>query len=277
MKNLIKHIRTELSLTQIEFANLLNTTQMTINRWENNKSVPNDMACNRIFELCKNKEIELTNFIISNYSGDDCLYHGSRKGLEGEIKPISRKECDFGRGFYMGDNPLHPLTLICREKNPILYKIKFDYDDLKILDLNVDINWALLISYNRQYMENVKDSDIYKMHAHLLDGVDVVRGYIADDRMYDVLNSFFELNITDEALISCLSALKLGQQVVAISEKACKNIKVIEEYKINFLEQLILKDISIKRRKEGNELSHKIEIEKRRQGLYFDEIIARGL
>ena len=42
------------------------------------------------------------------------LFHGSRSGIVGKIAPISRPECDFGRGFYLGTESSQPLTLICR-------------------------------------------------------------------------------------------------------------------------------------------------------------------
>ena len=45
------------------------------------------------------------------------LYHGSHEGIEGEIAPnISRDVCDFGKGFYTGDNPTQAKTLICEDK-----------------------------------------------------------------------------------------------------------------------------------------------------------------
>lgn len=31
------------------------------------------------------------------------LYHGSKSGIYGAIALVSRKHCDFGRGFYMGE------------------------------------------------------------------------------------------------------------------------------------------------------------------------------
>lgn len=34
---------------------------------------------------------------------DIILYHGSKGGIKGNIKPISREFCDFGKGFYLGD------------------------------------------------------------------------------------------------------------------------------------------------------------------------------
>ena len=42
------------------------------------------------------------------------LYHGSKSGIEGPIRPIGSSVNDFGRGFYLGDEPSQPLTLICR-------------------------------------------------------------------------------------------------------------------------------------------------------------------
>lgn len=50
----------------------------------------------------------------------------------------------------------------------------------------------------------------------------MIIGYIANDRMFVVLDRFFNGEITDLALINSLSALKLGKQYVALTEKACK-------------------------------------------------------
>lgn len=36
------------------------------------------------------------------------LYHGSKLGLKGAIKPESRAACDFGSGFYMGTESTQP-------------------------------------------------------------------------------------------------------------------------------------------------------------------------
>ena len=47
--------------------------------------------------------------------------------------------------------------------------------------------------------------------------------------MYTELSRFFNKTLTDTALVHCLSALDLGKQYVAITEKACKQIKVLKE------------------------------------------------
>ena len=66
------------------------------------------------------------------------LYHGSKSGIEGPIKPIGSSVNDFGRGFYLGDEPSQPLSLICRGERPTFYKCDLDtalVDCLKALNL----------------------------------------------------------------------------------------------------------------------------------------------
>lgn len=150
------------------------------------------------------------------------LYHGSKKGIDGEVKPISREECDFGKGFYMGTNTLQPLTLICNENKPKFYVVEFDITGLNVLTIDICMDWAMLIAYYRKEMESAKGTAIYEKYAHMLDGYDVIIGYIANDRMYTELSRFLNYTLTDAALINCLSALDLGKQYVAISERACK-------------------------------------------------------
>ena len=54
------------------------------------------------------------------------LLHGSRGGLKGEIRPCSRENCDFGRGFYMGTNPNQVKGLVVSDRNPVFYELKIE-------------------------------------------------------------------------------------------------------------------------------------------------------
>ena len=47
----IKQIRLMMELTQEEFAHQLGVTVSTVNRWENNKTVPSRLAVRQIHEL----------------------------------------------------------------------------------------------------------------------------------------------------------------------------------------------------------------------------------
>lgn len=278
MKELIKAIRTAANMNQEQFSSALGTTPLSINRWENGKTLPNRMAQTQLYNFCKERAIDVARLIIETkaYADTDnklVLYHGSKKGIDGEIAPISRGECDFGRGFYMGTNTLQPLTLVCNEDKPKFYTVELDMTDLKVLTVDIGMDWAMLIAYYRKEMESAKGTFVYEKYAHMADGYDVIIGYIANDRMYIELSRFFSKTLTDVALLNCLSALDLGKQYVAVTEKACKQIKILKEDPLSQLELSLLKDMSAGRRKEGIALAEKIEIKYRREGKFFDEIL----
>ncbi len=105
---------------------------------------------------------------------------------------------------------------------------------------------------------------------------DMMVGYIANDRMFVVLDRFFNGEITDRALINSLSALKLGKQYVALTEGACERIKILDEQKLSALDRDKLKKGSEANRRKGILLADEICRKYRREGRYFDEILEAG-
>lgn len=126
-------------------------------------------------------------------------------------------------------NPLQPLTLICDFPDARLYTAELELDGLDVRELSPDITWALVVAYHRGKMESARDTELYAATAAVLAGADVAIGPIANDRMFVVLDRFFNGEITDVALVKSLSALQLGDQVVALTQKACDAIRIIEE------------------------------------------------
>lgn len=204
------------------------------------------------------------------------LYHGSKSGIRDKIAPISREHCDFGKGFYMGTDRTQPLTLICNYPNAKIYTLSVNLSDLKILDVEVGLDWALLVAYNRGKMENVKHSAIYHRFTNLSNGCDMIIGYIANDRMFVVLDRFFNGEITDMALINSLSALKLGKQYVALTKKACKQIEILDEHELTENDRDKLKRESEANRSKGITMAEEICRKYRREGRFFDEILKAG-
>ena len=100
---------------------------------------------------------------------------------------------------------------------------------------------------------------------------------IANDRMFFVIDNFFLENITDIALVNSLSALQLGKQYVALTEKACKAIKVEKEIELSFFEKKVLRKVSEGNRQKGIELANEICKSHRREGKFFDEILDDAL
>lgn len=205
------------------------------------------------------------------------LYHGSKSGIQGAIAPASREHCDFGKGFYMGTDRTQPLTLICNYPQAKLYTLNVNLSGLEILDVEADLDWALLIAYNRGKMDSIMGSPIYTHFTNVSKGFDMVIGYIADDRMFVVLDRFFNGEITDLALINSLSALKLGKQYAALTPKACANIQIINEQEISENDREKLKQESEMNRSRGIAAADEICRKYRREGHYFDEIIQAGV
>lgn len=202
------------------------------------------------------------------------LFHGSKSGLKGKIKPISRELCDFGKGFYMGTEETQPQTLICNYENATMYNLELDTFSLVIKDLPLDLDWALFVAFNRGRLTKDISPKLYNKYDDYKNGIDIFKGYIANDRMFIVLDRFFDGQITDKALLESLSALKLGIQYVAITQKACDSIKIISEKKLSTEEKKSLIIKSEENRELGISLANTICRTYRREGKYFDELIA---
>ena len=136
-----------------------------------------------------------------------------------------------------------------------------------------DLDWALLVAYNRGKMEAAKGTSLYEHYARMASGYDLIIGKIADDRMFYVLDNFFLGNITDKALTNSLYALQLGDQYVAVTDKACENVRIEAEVTLSYLERQYLLDMGEANRIQGINLANQICRDYRREGLYFDEIL----
>ena len=283
MKDLILEIRKRLNASQEDLAKMIGISYATVNRWENGHSRPNKAAQLRLYDICKERNIDLEDIIqkkieksaaiVSGSSERMLLYHGSKSGIKGPIAPISRERCDFGKGFYMGTEPYQPLTMINDFEESKFYVLSLDMTKLRVLNVKPDLEWAMLVAYNRGKMDEVKGTSLYDRYAALSKGYDVIIGSIADDRMFYVLDNFFLGNITDKALVMSLSALQLGEQYVAITEDACKRVKIETEVELSQLERIFLRDLSEANRVKGVNLANEICRDYRREGRFFDEIL----
>lgn len=283
MQDLFKKIRSHMNMNQTEFAELLNVTFATVNRWENGRALPNKLAQDKIHDLCKEYDVPVYDMILEKIAaasgsveldkGRVLLYHGSKSGIEGDIAPKSRKQCDFGKGFYMGTEPSQALTLICDYESAKFYIVSISVDNLAVLDVPADLEWAMIVAYHRGRMEKIKGTPFYSKYQEMAKDKDLIIGSIANDRMFFVIDNFFIGNITDAALINCLSALELGKQYVAVTRKGCDAVRIEKEIPISYLEKLFMKEVSEANRVKGSSLANDICRNYRREGLFFDEIL----
>lgn len=283
MQELLKKIRAHLNISQTELAACLNVTFATINRWENGRAVPNKLAQSKLCELCKEKSVAVYDMILEKIAGQAeeiqldadrmLLYHGSKSGIEGTIEPKSRRQCDFGSGFYMGTDPGQALTLICDYEKSKFYIVSIHMKELACLDVPANIDWAMLVAYHRGKMEEITGTSLYNKYRDMADKKDLIIGSIANDRMFYVIDNFFVGNITDKALVNSLSALQLGRQYVAVTQKGCDAIRIEKEVSLSYLEKQFVKEVAEENRARGISLANDICKSYRREGLFFDEIL----
>ena len=270
-------------MSQTEFAKQLNVTFQTVNRWENGRALPDKLAQSKMFDLCKEKQLPVYDMILKKITDESkamkldsnrvLLYHASKSGIEGTIEPKSRKQCDFGKGFYMGTDPGQTLTLICDYEKSKFYIVSVSTENLTLIEVPADIDWAMLVAYHRGKMEKIDGTPFYNKYRDMTQDKDLIIGNIANDRMFFVIDNFFVGNVTDMALVNSLSALQLGKQYVVISQKGCDAVRIEAEVELSYLERLFIKEIAEENRARGISLANDICKNYRREGMYFDEIL----
>ncbi len=283
MKELLKRIRESVGISQAEMGKELGVSFATINRWENGRAVPNQLAQDKIYEFCTKFDVPLYQFIIDKVEaaagkvvleeGRILLYHGSKSGIVGKIAPISRDQCDFGKGFYMGTNPAQPLTLVCDFPESRFYIVSIETKGLTVKHIPADIEWAMVVAYNRGRMDRIKGTAYYNRYRDYMAGNDLAIGNIANDRMFFVIDNFFAEVITDKALVNSLAALELGVQYVMLTQKGCDVVRVEREIELSDLERQCLRVVSQENRTKGINLATEICKDYRREGKFFDEIL----
>ena len=283
MQKLVKHIRDYLGLSQADLAEKLGVNFATVNRWENGRAVPTKLAQAKLYDYCKEQGVPVYQFVLDKIAkeaadvkledGRILLYHGSKSGIVGDIAPKSREMCDFGKGFYMGTEPGQPLTLICDFDKSKFYIVSIDAAAQDAIEIKADLDWAMLVAFHRGRMDKIKGTSFYEKYSCMDAGKDLVIGSIANDRMFYVLDNFFMGNITDMALVNSLSALKLGKQYVATTEKACAAVRIEREIPLSMMERRFLQDESEANRQKGIALANDICKNYRREGNFFDEIL----
>ena len=283
MQKLTKQIRAYLNMSQTEFAKQLNVTFQAVNRWENGRALPDKLAQSKMFDLCREKQLPVYDMILKKITDKSkamkldsnrvLLYHGSKSGIEGTIEPKSRKQCDFGKGFYMGTDPGQTLTLICDYEKSKFYIVSVSTENLALIEVPADIDWAMLVAYHRGKMEKIDGTPFYNKYRDMTQDKDLIIGNIANDRMFFVIDNFFVGNVTDMVLVNSLSALQLGKQYVVISQKGCDAVRIEAEVELSYLERLFIKEIAEENRARGISLANDICKNYRREGMYFDEIL----
>lgn len=95
----------------------------------------------------------------------------------------------------------------------------FDEQDLTCRKYEVNQNWMLTIAYYRGTLDEYKDHPIVKNLVEQSGNCDYIIAPIADNRMFQIINSFIGGEITDEQcnLTDKYAAKRITRIVSAIS------------------------------------------------------------
>lgn len=269
---------TELSIK--EFANELGVSRVSINNWLSQKKEISEKNISLFYEYTFNNGIRLNKIKEQFYVEDVVnnsnilLFHGAKTNIEGPLcLDYSKRNNDFGPGFYCGESLEQSAMFVASYPSSSLYMLKFNCSNLKGKEFNVSRDWMLMIAYFRGRLGEYANSDIIKSLVDEMNDIDYIVAPIADNRMFEIIDQFIDGEITDVQCQHCLSATNLGKQYVFISEKALKQIEILEHCFLANAE----KEYYLNTRQESFEINRdKVKLARkqyRNQGNYIEDIL----
>ena len=158
------------------------------------------------------------------------VYHGSTKIIEKPIFGAGNPNNDYGLGFYCTETIDLAKEWACSaESDGYANQYTLDISNLSILSLTSGdyhiLNWLFVLLENRKFRisgEIAKQAKSYICEHFAVDykQYDIIKGYRADDSYFSFATAFLNNTISVSQLEKAMVLGKLGEQVVAMSEKA---------------------------------------------------------
>ena len=275
----LKAIREILGITQAELAEQLGVQQVTISRNELGKTASSKKLLEQVYNFAFENNIKLGRlkemlWHETMLPGHKLLFHGAKSEIDGEISVNrSRINNDFGQGFYTGESYDQAISFVSGFDNSSVYYLDFDESDLKCKRYKVDQEWMLTIAYYRGTLDEYREHITVKKLLKEARNCDYIIAPIADNRMFQIINSFISGEITDEQCKHCLAATNLGNQYVFTSEQAARKLKILERAYISSNERDYYKGIRTEESKLGDDKVKLARRQYRGKGYYIDDIL----
>ena len=165
------------------------------------------------------------------------LYHGSDHVIKRPEFGAGKKHNDYGRGFYCTENiELAKEWAVSEDADGYVNKYSIDTSRLSILDINSEqytmLHWLGILLKNRIFtlstpLEREAKKYILGNFNISLDGIDIVKGYRADDSYFSYARDFISGVISYEQLSKALRLGMLGEQYCLVSQKAFTEIEYV--------------------------------------------------
>lgn len=162
------------------------------------------------------------------------IYHGSAVVVKNPEYEKGKLYNDYGRGFYCTED-----VDLAREWSVDIWRdgyvnvYELNCKNLKVLNLNSKehciLHWISILLQNRRFeLDTPLSQEAYRFlkenYSPDLNGVDVIRGYRADDSYFSYAQDFVNGVISVPQLKEAMVLGALGEQIVLHSKKAFQNI-----------------------------------------------------
>ena len=269
-----------LNITATDFADQIGVTSDTVTRWKNGKNEISAENLNKVYSFAFDEGIRL-NKIKEQLFKEDCkdpnriiLFHGAKSSIEGAISiEKSRGTNDFGRGFYCGESLEQSAMFVSGYPESSLYIVEFDQSNVKGTQYYVDRDWMLTIAYYRGRLSEYADHPMIQKLLKKTEGVNYIVAPIADNRMFEIIDSFIDGEITDVQCQHCLSATNLGNQFVFKTQKAIDQLTIKCHCFLSEKEKQYYLTSKQEESKIGNDKVKIARKQYRGQGKYIEEIL----
>ena len=202
------------------------------------------------------------------------LFHGAKTYIDGQISiEKSKSTNDFGKGFYCGESLEQSAMFVANYPESSLYILEFNKTNLSYTQLNVDRDWMLLIAFFRNKLTEYADHPVIQKLLTKLENVDYIIAPIADNRMFEIIDSFIDGEITDVQCQHCLSATNLGNQYVFVTDKALRQLQILRHCYLAPDEKKYYLSYKREESRIGNDKVKIARKQYRGQGKYIEDIL----
>lgn len=268
-----------LDLSTKELADSIGVTPTTISRWRKSEEQVSGSSLNAFYNFAFSKGVRL-NKIKEQLFREECgsnstiLFHGAKTYIDGRISiEKSKSTNDFGRGFYCGESLEQSAMFVANYPESSLYILGFDRTGLSYKQLNVDRDWMLLIAHFRNKLSDYATHPMIRNLLSKLEDTDYLIAPIADNRMFEIIDSFIDGEITDVQCQHCLSATNLGNQYVFVTDKALNQLNILRHCYLAPEEKRYYLSYKQEESRIGNDKVKIARKQYRGQGEYIEDIL----
>ena len=277
----IELVKDLLDLTTSDLARATKLGTATLERWQAGTVTPNEKSLSAFYDYAFSQGLRINEIKGQLHReqlearGLIALFHGAKTSIDGPLSlERSKPNNDFGRGFYCGEKLEQPAMFVAGYPDSSLYILEFDPTGLKQKRFQVNQEWMLTVALFRGKLREFERHPSIAQLKHSVAETDYIVAPIADNRMFEIIDSFIDGEITDVQCEHCLSATNLGKQYVLVSDAALSHARIAERCYLAPREKEFYLTMQRSASKTG---SDKVKIARRQfrgQGLYIEEILS---